>query len=327
MSVYRLITSGTIEEKMYHRQIYKQFLSNKVLNDPRQRRFFKPKQLRDLFALGSENDVGTETGDLFAGTRAKERLQHASNWTDGEAGHCVSEESMERDEQVASDEVIVGNEETGDAAILKDLFDRPDGAGLQSTMDHDEIVQAATTGLDLKLMDFEAEKVASKAAEELARSRHQRLRQGGVAVPTWTGTAGLAGIPVEPKQRIGGAQSLKVSGLLQRIREREGTNLKKLCNTTSKSDTLSSTGFDSSGLRAEIMAAIIQHLQDSNGQATTAAIVEKFRDRVGTTPNDLSLFKAMLKKVATLRKGGRQGSPSFWILKAAYRDSERRAHE
>ena len=28
--VYRLITSGTIEEKVYHRQIYKQFLTNKV---------------------------------------------------------------------------------------------------------------------------------------------------------------------------------------------------------------------------------------------------------------------------------------------------------
>ncbi len=28
--IYRLITSGTIEEKIYHRQIYKSFLTNKV---------------------------------------------------------------------------------------------------------------------------------------------------------------------------------------------------------------------------------------------------------------------------------------------------------
>jgi DNA excision repair protein ERCC-6 len=32
----RLITSGTIEEKIYHRQIWKQFLSGKVLSDPSQ---------------------------------------------------------------------------------------------------------------------------------------------------------------------------------------------------------------------------------------------------------------------------------------------------
>lgn len=30
VTVYRLITSGTIEEKVYHRQIYKQFLTEKV---------------------------------------------------------------------------------------------------------------------------------------------------------------------------------------------------------------------------------------------------------------------------------------------------------
>ena len=30
VTVYRLITSGTIEEKVYHRQIFKQFLTNKV---------------------------------------------------------------------------------------------------------------------------------------------------------------------------------------------------------------------------------------------------------------------------------------------------------
>lgn len=52
--VYRLITSGTIEEKVYHRQVYKHFLTDKVLRDPRQRRFFRAKDLTDLFTLGDE---------------------------------------------------------------------------------------------------------------------------------------------------------------------------------------------------------------------------------------------------------------------------------
>jgi hypothetical protein len=34
------MTSGTIEEKIYHRQIFKQFLTNKILKDPKQKRFF-----------------------------------------------------------------------------------------------------------------------------------------------------------------------------------------------------------------------------------------------------------------------------------------------
>eukprot|EP00955_Chlamydomonas_euryale_P008680 92388-Chlamydomonas_euryale.AAC.1 len=52
--VYRLITSGTIEEKVYHRQIYKNFLTNKILQDPRQKRFFTSRDIRDLFTLGDE---------------------------------------------------------------------------------------------------------------------------------------------------------------------------------------------------------------------------------------------------------------------------------
>jgi DNA excision repair protein ERCC-6 len=48
------MTSGTIEEKIYHRQIFKQFLSNKILDDPRQRRFFKVNDLHELFELGDE---------------------------------------------------------------------------------------------------------------------------------------------------------------------------------------------------------------------------------------------------------------------------------
>ena len=70
MTVYRLLTSGTIEEKIYHRQIFKQFLTNRVLKDPRQRRFFKSNQLHDLFTLDSSATDGgsTETSALFAGT-------------------------------------------------------------------------------------------------------------------------------------------------------------------------------------------------------------------------------------------------------------------
>ncbi|XP_076449836.1 DNA excision repair protein ERCC-6-like [Babylonia areolata] len=68
VTVYRLLTSGTIEEKIYHRQIFKQFLTNRVLKDPKQRRFFKSNDIFELFTLGSKDDNGTETSAIFAGT-------------------------------------------------------------------------------------------------------------------------------------------------------------------------------------------------------------------------------------------------------------------
>lgn len=41
VTIYRLICAGTIEEKIYQRQIFKEFLTNKILKDPSQKRYFK----------------------------------------------------------------------------------------------------------------------------------------------------------------------------------------------------------------------------------------------------------------------------------------------
>uniref|UniRef100_A0A915KJ94 DNA repair and recombination protein RAD54-like n=1 Tax=Romanomermis culicivorax TaxID=13658 RepID=A0A915KJ94_ROMCU len=68
VTVYRLLTSGTIEEKIYHRQIFKQFLTNRILKDPKQRRFFKTNDLYELFTLTDKENYEnkTETGAIFA---------------------------------------------------------------------------------------------------------------------------------------------------------------------------------------------------------------------------------------------------------------------
>ncbi|KAK4022360.1 hypothetical protein OUZ56_007831 [Daphnia magna] len=68
VTVYRLLTSGTIEEKIYHRQIFKQYLTNRVLKDPKQRRFFKSNDLYELFTLKETDNQCTETEAIFAGT-------------------------------------------------------------------------------------------------------------------------------------------------------------------------------------------------------------------------------------------------------------------
>ncbi|XP_078044731.1 DNA excision repair protein ERCC-6 [Augochlora pura] len=66
VTIYRLITAGTIEEKIYHRQIFKLLLSNKVLEDPRQRRLFKTSDLVELFNLNEFIDGhSSESDHLF----------------------------------------------------------------------------------------------------------------------------------------------------------------------------------------------------------------------------------------------------------------------
>lgn len=62
--IYRLLTAGTIEEKIYHRQVFKLYLTNRVLKDVKQKRFFKTNDLHELFTLG-HNDKDVETKALF----------------------------------------------------------------------------------------------------------------------------------------------------------------------------------------------------------------------------------------------------------------------
>ena len=86
VTVYRLLTSGTIEEKIYHRQIFKQYLTNRVLKDPKQRRFFKSNDLYELFTLKEADGKGTETEAIFAGTGSEVASNHRDVETAGGGG-------------------------------------------------------------------------------------------------------------------------------------------------------------------------------------------------------------------------------------------------
>ena len=73
-----------------HRQIFKQFLTNRVLSDPRQRRFFDSGDLRELFTL-TEDTGSSETSSIFAGTGSdvkvsslRKKLKKSKRKRDGE---------------------------------------------------------------------------------------------------------------------------------------------------------------------------------------------------------------------------------------------------
>lgn len=118
VTIYRLVTSGTIEEKIYHRQIFKQFLTNKVLKDPSQRRFFKSNDLYELFTF-KDCEHSNETSALFAGTNyelnlnnfpkrsKKEKFKNKMHFepnsikNDVEAQQILTKEKIERMKQMA----------------------------------------------------------------------------------------------------------------------------------------------------------------------------------------------------------------------------------
>ena len=229
VSIYRLIMAGSIEEKIYHRQIFKQFLTNKILKDPKQKRFFKMTDINDLFTLGDDDVEGTETADLFnteeskfngikkRKTKFKSRFDNNIN-TINQSGKL---EESDKDFINATKKAGVARLEKFDDANVKEksMFDDDDSrvknnennnennsnlmfdilkkSGIHSAVQHDDIINKTNIHDPKKNqsqieIENEATKIANEAILALRKSR-ELTSKSKVYVPTWTGKHGSAG--------------------------------------------------------------------------------------------------------------------------------------
>ena len=138
--VYRLITAGTVEEKIYQRQIFKTALSNRVLQDPRQKRLFSQRDLRDLFTL--KHDSGSIVSGADGVTETGERTKGAG---------VVDVDSREQDE----------------TSNLKDVMK---SKGLAGIFDHNIVENSSIKAASAREMEEQAKKVAREAAIALRQS-------------------------------------------------------------------------------------------------------------------------------------------------------------
>jgi DNA excision repair protein ERCC-6 len=188
----------------------------------RQRRFFKVKDLHDLFTLGDDCAGGTETGDLFADvadeilpesngsrtatpgsskdSRSRDKGRSADMNSASRNGHSDRRrrgddaDESDREEERGESSSSSGKKDKGAAEtkLLRNLLDQC--GGVTSAISHDSIVNGITgTGID-SVSRAEAERIAKKAALALRQSANQR-GYSDVSVPTWTGRSGLAGAP------------------------------------------------------------------------------------------------------------------------------------
>ncbi|GEQ71302.1 hypothetical protein JCM33374_g4984 [Metschnikowia sp. JCM 33374] len=234
ITIYRLMTAGTIEEKIYHRQIFKTFLTNKILKDPKQRRFFKLNDLHDLFSLGDPDERGTETGDMFQGSeqtfsgdkaRKSTRLSKKEHKNDDDFYQVASIMGVSKLDKFAGDDDSQSKDDEKDEnRIMEGIFSN---AGVvHSTLKHDEVVESSHQ--EVSLIEREATRVAKEAADALKKSR-MLARKKAIGTPTWTGkfgTAGRFGPPKKasilgkmPSQNPPQADPLSSSSILKGFRE------------------------------------------------------------------------------------------------------------
>lgn len=307
VTVYRLIVSGTIEEKVYHRQVYKQFITDKVLKDPRQKRFFKAKDLSDLFTLGDEYAEGTETAAIFsslgpsAAVNNKDELDRLDSNAKAEPGPASEMDSIgitNKTEDIVDEKTDhTAEEERGDAFILKELFDN---SGIHSALDHDQIEGAHNP--QNNIAQKEANKIAEKAAKALQDSRRS-LRPTPLTCPTWTGKSGSAGAP---GQLFGSGSSAnqRSSSILAKIRSR---------NKEAASLAVQNPDVSAGKQLAESIAAF---LQSQGGSASSSSIASHFQSNANQGPISPDLFKSLLRQVATLV---RTQNGRVWKLRSEFR--------
>lgn len=207
VTVYRLITRGTIEEKVYQRQIYKHFLTNKILKNPQQRRFFKARDMKDLFTLKDDGDGGsTETSNIFGQFSQNVNVIGDSKDKEDEltplkpSTSTADLENKEVGEHIGEDKGNLNDRKADEeTSFLQSLFD---AHGIHSAVNHDAIMNAHDE--EKMKLEEEASKVAQRAAEALRQSRMLRSRES-INVPTWTGKSGAAGAPSSVRRKFGSA--------------------------------------------------------------------------------------------------------------------------
>lgn len=325
--IYRLMTAGTIEEKIYHRQLFKQFLINKILRDPKQRQTFQMKDLHELFTLGGANEPTTETSTLFKGTEVQfdnkeptisSDTNSATPPSTAQGGDNTS--TVRNLNGVASMERFYGEEEeerkaasngavNSEARVMQGIFAR---SGVQSALEHDQIVNGKKViTADPKIIEKEAKRVAAEAAKELKKAG-EAARNVPVGTPTWTGQFGTAGRPQQQQRGLGrGRSGPASSSILAGLQNRQAATG---AASGSRGDAPNS---NASGPRGtDFIKMIRDYLVIQGGQVHTQMLVDHF-NRYCNTPEKTAEFKAMLTEIAKLERGTR--GRGRWVLKEEYK--------
>ncbi|CAF0958851.1 unnamed protein product [Didymodactylos carnosus] len=190
---------------MQARQIFKQFLTNRILQDPKQRRFFKSNDLHELFRLDDDEDddedgdskkiqpkaVRTETSILLAGTDSeinlKEKYENRKRGKnlkfEGQRVPHLTKIDIDRRENKNNIDERRSNEneidKDKDDYVLSKLFKK---SGVHSALQHDTIVDNCVN--DYVFVEAEAQRYAEEAVRALKRSS-QDCYSAESGIPNW----------------------------------------------------------------------------------------------------------------------------------------------
>ncbi|KAI5457825.1 SNF2 family N-terminal domain-containing protein [Mariannaea sp. PMI_226] len=306
VKIYRLMTEGTIEEKIYHRQIFKQFMTNKVLKDPKQRSSYDLSDLYDLFSFEPAGEAGAQRSDVFKGAELDigAGAPGGGKAQNPQAIHSAVDDEKKELEQMslvaAMEEFKEDSSVNDEKRMLEGIFAK----SVNSAYDHEQIVNGPQKAkADMSVLRHEATQVARQAAAHL-RQAGVEARRVPIGTVTWTGEVGQAGRP-GPNRRRGGPSS---AGIMTNLADRQGLD------GGSASSSRSGTPGSDRNLKAKDFVTMIKaFINRHGGRVPSKMLVDHFNPYCpGKKQSDE--FKTALDRVAVLSKTGGTGR-GIWSLK------------
>lgn len=300
VKIYRLMTEGTIEEKIYHRQIFKQFMTNKVLKDPKQRSSYDLSDLYDLFTYTGGRDAAAQRSEVFKGAEV-DITNSNGNAIKAETPDHEQQELKQMDLVAAMEEFKEDKAAHDERRMLDGIFAR----SVNSAYDHEQIVNGPQKAkADIAVLRHEANQVAKQAAAHL-RQAGREARNVPIGTVTWTGEVGQGGRPGANRRRAGPSSA----GILSNLADRQG-----LDNGGGSSRSRSGTPGADKNLKAkDFMLLIKQFINRHGGKVPSKMLVDHFNQYCpGKKQSDE--FKTALDTIAMLSKTGGAGR-GMWSLK------------
>lgn len=315
VKIYRLMTEGTIEEKIYHRQIFKQFMTNKVLKDPKQRSSYDLSDLYDLFSFNTGGDAAAQRSEVFKGAELS-LAKNPDQATDGKntmPNSDLGRRNKDKEQQelqkmglvAAMEDVQDDKSAHEEKRMLEGIFAR----SVNSAYDHEQIVNGPQNAkADINVLRQEANQVAREAAAHLRKARDE-ARRVPIGTVTWTGEVGQAGRPGANRRR-GGPSS---AGIMSNLADRQG-----LSSGSAGSSRAGTPGGADKDLRAKDFVPMVKaFINRHGGKVPSKMLVDHFNSFCpGKKQSDE--FKNALEMVAVLNKSGGTGR-GMWSLKPGFK--------
>ena len=313
--MYRLITRGTIEEKIYQRQLFKTLLSNRILSASpeivqRQKRLFSSQSLHDLFSFEDEDEVVDGQKSLGGSRGLGKEWNHILP-----LDQVIDGSGMREDEEIlgGNGNTFRREEDEGEGESQRDLLQALfDGSDIAAVFSHDYLEEGQSGeeghrnpqqhgGNYERLVSTtqeEMDRVTQQALDALWKDREERNRGLSFGLGSIGGSEQVNGRGASFIPRFGGSSSTSSSvSLISNLR---------LINGTSSSSSLSNPS-----THISIMKKLDELLRFGPPNAPGGGVPSHILlEHFSQLPDSYApLFRQLLQSIATL------GPDKRWRLK------------